>query len=117
MSAHPDNQIGDIAPPVIGPARCRSWVAGRSAAIVGGLDDPTAWVDLQPARHRVLHLHRAVVERLGEELLVGGVDEIRTAPQSATISPTSIESGSTARSASTSTAYRTSSAAASAARP
>ncbi|MET7727884.1 hypothetical protein [Streptomyces mirabilis] len=69
------------------------------------------------ARHRVLDLHRGVVERLGEELLVVGVDEIQTAPKRASISSTAIGPGSTSRSASTSTAYRSSSAAASAARP
>jgi hypothetical protein len=68
-------------------------------------------------RHRVLDLHREVVERLGEEVLVVGVDEIQTAPKSASISSTPIGSGSTSRSASTSTAYRSSSAAASVARP
>jgi hypothetical protein len=62
-------------------------------------------------------LHRVVVERLGEEVLVVGVDEIHTAPEQAAIPPTPIGSGGTSRSASISTAHHSSSAAVSATRP
>src|SRR5215468_9627667 len=83
----PDNQTGGRPAGHHGPRDVgRGSPAG--APIVGGPDDPTASADLPLARHRVLDLNRGVVERLGEEVLVVGVDEIQTAPKRASISST-----------------------------